>query len=163
VNYDVVAFWSQIAGFVLFTGALIWSWAQWISPALAQASKHSNERIALGEKHRDDMRLALDALRREIEVARRDGETMKERVRERSAHEFERTVAEAREAADRVIRNADEELERARVQARIRLRDDLAARAIEVAKAQAQQRIDKTVNATLVREFLQSLERGGRN
>jgi F0F1-type ATP synthase membrane subunit b/b' len=159
----LIAFWSQIAGFVLFAGVLVWAWQQWLSPGIARAAEQNNERIAVAEKHRDDMRLALEALHREVDVARHDGEMMKERARDLAAHEAERVVREAREASDRTIRNASAELARARAQARSRLRNELASRAVDVARTEAQKRIDGAVNAKLVQEFIASLERRGRN
>jgi F-type H+-transporting ATPase subunit b len=157
VNYDTIAFWSQIAGFVLFVVFLIWAMTKWISPALAAGQKASNERIALAERHRDEMKEALESLRHEIDGAKRDAQTILERAKERAQHERDAIVAEARASGDRLVHNAQGELERARNAARERMREDLASKALDIARQSAAQRIDANVNARLMKEFLGSL------
>ncbi len=157
MNYDAIAFWSQIAGFVLFVAFIIWAVANWVTPAIASAQKSSNERIAQAERHRDEMKAALEALRHEIDGAKRDARTILERAKERAQHERDAIVAEARAAGDRLVRNAQGELERARNAARERMREDLAAKALDIARQSAAQRIDANVNAQLMKEFLASL------
>jgi F0F1-type ATP synthase membrane subunit b/b' len=157
VNYDQVAFWSQIAGFVLFVVALIWAWNTWLTPAIAVAQKAGNERIALLERHRDEMRAALDTLQHEIEGAKRDGAAMIDRVKERARHEHEAIISEANDAGERSVRNAQGELDRARSAASERLREDLAAKALDIARRDATARVNAPVNAQLVQEFLGSL------
>lgn len=157
MNYDAVAFWSQIAGFLLFVVALVWAWNTWLAPAIGAAQRAGNERIALAERHRDEMRAALEALRLEIEGARRDGRAMVARVRERARHEHDAIVAEAKEAGERLIRNAEGELGRARAAARERLREEFAAKALSLAQQSAAKRVDAATNARLVQEFLGSL------
>ncbi len=157
MNYDQVAFWSQIAGFVLFAVVLVWAFGKWITPAIAAAQKASNERIALAERHRDEMRAALESLRHEIEGAKRDADAMIERVKERARHEYDAVVSEAKDAGERTVRNADGELGRARAAAQTRLRIDLAAKALDIAKRSAAHRVDDATNARLVQEFLGAL------
>jgi F-type H+-transporting ATPase subunit b len=160
VNYDVIAFWSQIAGFVLFVVFLIWAMTKWITPALGAAQKASNERIALAERHRDEMKAALESLRHEIDGAKRDAQTILERAKERAQHEHDAIVAEAREAGERMVHNAGGELERARNAARARMREDLASKALDMARAGASARVDAAVNSRLLQEFLEQVSRG---
>jgi len=157
MNYDAIAFWSQIAGFVLFAVSLVWAAAKWITPAISSAQRASNERIALAERHRDEMLGALESLRSEIDGAKRDAQTILERAKERAQHERSAIVAEAREAGERMVHNAQGELERARNAARERMREDLAAKALEIARESAAQRVDASANARLMKEFLESL------
>jgi F-type H+-transporting ATPase subunit b len=161
MNYDAVAFWSQIAGFILFALALVWAWSKWLAPAVSAAQKTGNDRIALAERHRDEMRGALESLRHEIEGAKLDGETMVARVKERAGHEHDAIVTEAKEAGERSIRAAAGELGRARAAARERLREEFAAKAIELAQKNAAERVDARTNSRLMQEFLESLD-GGR-
>lgn len=160
MNYDLIAFWSQIAGFVLFAVALVWAWNKFLTPALAASSKASNERIVLAERHRDEMRAALQSLRNAIDGAKLDAQAMIARVKERAQHEGEAILAEARDAGERLVRNADGELARSRVAAREALRETLAAKALEIARTSATMRIDATSNARLVQEFIERVSRG---
>ena len=160
MNYDTIAFWSQIAGFVLFVVFLIWATTKWITPALAAGQKASNERIALAERHRDEMKAALESLRHEIDGAKRDAQTILDVAKGRAKHERDAIVTEAREAGERLVRNAGGELERARNAARERMREDLASKALDIARAGASTRIDAAVNSRLLQEFLEQVSRG---
>lgn len=163
MNYDLIAFWSQIAGFVLFAVFLVWAWMQWLAPALDAAQASSNERITLAEKHRDDMQAALEVLRHEIDGAHRDADAMMERVQELVQHESERIIREAKAAADRTLANASQELVRARGAARARMREEMASRALDEARLEASRRIDGSTNKHLLDEFVRSLSRGSNN
>jgi len=160
MNYDDVAFWSQIAGFVAFALALVWASFKWIVPAVSAAQKASNDRIQLAEKRRDAMQGSLGALRDAIEEAKRDSVTMIERVKERANHERSAIVAEAKSAGERAIANAQGELGRARAEARRKLREELASKALDIARGSAASRIDAAVNAKLIEEFIAQVSRG---
>jgi F-type H+-transporting ATPase subunit b len=160
VNYDLIAFWSQIAGFVFFVVFLIWATRQWITPAITAAQKASNERITQAERHRDEMKAALELLRHEIEGAQRDAQAIVAMAKERAEHERVAIVAEAHDGGERMLRNAEGELERARGAAREHLREELAAKALDIARVSASQRIDAAVNAQLLEEFLGQVSRG---
>ncbi len=160
MNYDGIAFWSQIAGFVLFALALVWAWNKFLTPALTASAKASNERIALAERHREEMRAAVESLRHEIDGAKLDAQTMLERVKERAQHERDAILVEAKEAGERSLRNADGELARARMAAREQLREALASKALEIARTSANMRIDTTTNTRLVQEFIEQVSRG---
>jgi F-type H+-transporting ATPase subunit b len=160
MNYDAIAFWSQIAGFVLFAVALVWAWNKWLTPALASAAKASNDRVTLAERHRDEMYAAVETLRHAIDGAKLDAQAMIVRVKERAQHERDAILAEAKDAGERSLRNADAELGRARMAAREQLREALAAKALEIARTSANMRIDSTTNARLVREFTERVNRG---
>jgi ATP synthase F0 subunit b len=163
MNYDAVAFWSQIAGFVLFAGAFVWGWQKFLTPAIRQSQQASNERIAQAEKHRDEMQAALEVLRREIDGAHRDAQAMIERVQELVKHESERTIAEAQSAAERTLANASHELDRARAAARDRMREEMASKALDEARREAARRVDPAANKRLLTEFVQSLSGGSAN
>jgi F0F1-type ATP synthase membrane subunit b/b' len=61
------------------------------------------------------------------------------------------------------LHNAEAELGRARAAARAQLRDELAGQALDLARIQAQQRVDGALNVKLVQEFMKSLEHGNAN
>ena len=69
MNYDAIAFWSQIAGFALFVACLFGRGQMADAGARGFIAKASNERIALAERHRDEMRAAVESLRHEIDGA----------------------------------------------------------------------------------------------
>lgn len=163
MNYQLIAFWSQIASFVLFALIFVWAWRKWFVPSIETAQKASNERIALAERHRDEMKAALEVLRQQIEGARHDAQALRERAAGLAQHEAEATIADAKAAAERAVRNAEGELARARAAAQVRFRDRLAGRALEIAKRQAAQRVDAGMNAKLVDDFVATLDRGARN
>jgi F-type H+-transporting ATPase subunit b len=160
MNYDAIAFWSQIAGFVLFAIFVVWGWSKWLTPAIAASQRASNERIALAERRRDEMQAALKLLDGEIEGARRDAEAMKVRVAERARLDGEQIIAEAKESGERTVRNAQGELGRAREAARADLREQLASRALEIARGEAASQLDAAGDARIVSEFIGLIERG---
>jgi F-type H+-transporting ATPase subunit b len=160
VNYDAIAFWSQIAGFVLFALALVWAWSKFLTPALTASAKASNERIALAERHREEMYAAVESLRHAIDGAKLDAQAMLARVKERAQHERDAILAEAKDAGERSVRNAEGELARSRMAAREQLREALASKALEIARTSANMRIDMTTNAQIVREFIEQVSRG---
>ena len=160
MNYDAIAFWSQIAGFVLFALALVWAWNKFLTPALTASAKASNERIALAERHREEMQAAVESLRHAIDGAKLDAEAMIVRVKERAQHEHDAILAEAKDAGERSVRSADGELARSRMAAREQLRETLASKALDIARTSANMRIDSSINARLVREFIEQVSRG---
>ena len=106
------------------------------------------------------MKAALESLRHEIDGAKRDAQTILERAKERAQHERDAIVADARVSGERLVHNAQGELERARNAARARMREDLASKALDIARQSAMQRIDVTVNSRLLAEFLEQVSRG---
>lgn len=159
MNYEAIAFWSQMVAFVLFVAAIIWVWQKSIEPAVASAQKASNERIALAERHRDEMLAAVETLKGGIQDAQRDGELMKERVVAQSTHERDAILADAKAAGERALKNAGGELDRARAAARESMRGQLAERALQIARGEAARSLDDGANARLVKNFVSSLER----
>ncbi|MDE2482243.1 MAG: hypothetical protein KGN02_08630 [bacterium] len=162
MNYEVIAYWSQIAGFILFAIAFVWAIKKWMVPGMAAAQKASNERIALAERHRDEMQQSLVALREQIEAAKRDADAMKVRVADRVEIEKKAIIAEATESGERALKSAGGELDRRRSVARVALREQLASKALEIARGEAAAKLDASANAKLLDEFVGSIERGGR-
>lgn len=159
--YAEIAIWSQAASSVLFVGALIFVWYRWLLPVLLAAQARSNRQIAEAERHRDEVKGALDALRDEIASARRDAELIVSRAELHAERERESTIDETKEAGERSLRDAQGELERARAAARQRLRDELVVRALEIARGEAAARVDAPLDARLIAGFVGSMEGGG--
>lgn len=160
MSYEAIALYSQLLASIIFLLALLWVWVKLIQPAVLAAQENANRQIAQAERHRDEARARLDALQGEIERAKGDAQAILARAAQQAQLERERTLAEAREAGERALRNAQGELARARVRARAQLRDELLERALELAREQAAGRIDASANARLVDGFVRALERG---
>lgn len=164
MNYTAIAEYSQIASAVLFVIVMIWIWIKFIQPAVVAAQQNANAQLSEGERRRDEAKRQLDSLQGETDNARRDAEAIKQRVQAQAQSEREAILREAREAGERAVRNAEGELERSRLAAREKLRDDLLEQALQLARAQASQKVDASVNGKLVASFLNSIEhRGGLN
>lgn len=164
MNYEKIAEYSQIASAVLFVIAMVWIWMKFIQPAVIAAQQNANAQLLENERHRDEAKAQLDALQGEAGIARSDAQTIKQRVESQAKAECEAIVAEARQAGERTVRNAQGELDRSRLAAREKLRDEMLNEALELARTRAGERVDSGVNAKLVTAFLNSIEqRGGLN
>jgi F0F1-type ATP synthase membrane subunit b/b' len=158
-TYVTIAIWSQVISAIVFIAALGYLWFRYLQPIVLAAQARSNEQIAEAERHRDDAKAALSALREEIEGADRDAVIIRERAARQAQRERISTLAEANDAGERLVRNARGEFERARAAARERLRGELLTRALDAARSEATHRIDASANERLVNVFLTSLER----
>ncbi len=163
LNYEEVAKWSDIISAILFLGVMVWLWMKYIAPAVLGAQANQNRLLAEAERHRDEAKAALDLLRQQIEGAKHDAQLIAERAANQAKHESDLMIAEANDAGERTMRNAQGELERARAAAREQLREELAAKALDLARREAKTRVDGGVNAQLVDRFVASLEHGARN
>lgn len=161
MNYTQIAAWSQVASAVLFVAAMVWIWVKFIQPAVISAQENANALISEGERHRDEAKAQLAALSGEAENARRDAQTIKQRVDAQAQAEREAILRECREAGERALRNAQGELERSRAAARQKLRDEILDQALEAARIRAAEHVDAGVNGRIVGAFLNSLEHSG--
>lgn len=160
MNYEQIAVWSQVLSAVLFMAVLVWMWFKFIQPAVLAAQETHNKQIAEAERHRDEAKASLDALRQEIEGAKHDATLIASRATDQAVREREATIAEAREAGERQLRGAQGELDRARAAAREAFRTELLDRALQAARQEATARVDSGVNAKLVDGFVSSLSNG---
>jgi F0F1-type ATP synthase membrane subunit b/b' len=156
--YLEISIWSQVVSSILFLGALVFIWNKWIQPVVMAAQARSNAQIAESERHRDEAKGALGALREEIDSARRDADLIEQRAELHAQRERESIIKDATEAGERALRDAGGELERARSAARLRLRDELLDRALEIARHDAVRRVDSALDSRLVERFVGSLE-----
>jgi F-type H+-transporting ATPase subunit b len=163
ISYEEIAKWSDILSAILFLAVLAYLWFKYIQPAVLAAQAKSNELIQLAERHRDEAKAAIEALNRELEGAQRDAGLIRERATGQAQREAEATIADAKTAGERALHNAQGELGRARAAARQQLRDEFAEQALDLARSQAQQRVDGPLNLKLVQAFMSSLEHGSSN
>ena len=163
MNYEAIAIWSQVISSVLFMVVLVWMFNKFAIPLVLSAQKSKNEEIARTEQHRDQAKATVAKLRMEMGEAEHDAQAILERAAEQAAHERQHAVEEAKAAGERSLRSASGELDRAREAARIQLRNELAERALELARRDARSRVNADVNARLVQRFTESIEHGGLN
>lgn len=157
--YAQIALWSQVASSVLFLGVLAWLWFKFLQPAILAAQERYNKQVAEAERHRDEAKAALDLLQNEIDGAARDAAAIKARADAQAVREHDATVAEAREAGERTLRDAQAEFARTLAAARERLREELLDKALAAARQEAARRVDASIDARLVDVFVGSLER----
>jgi F-type H+-transporting ATPase subunit b len=156
--YLQIAVWSQVLSSIVFIAALVFMWFRWLLPVFLAAQERSNRQIAEAERHRDEVKAALETLRSEIRTAHHDAELIVTRATDHAEHERQALLSEATDAGERALSNAGQELDRARAAARRRLRDDLLDRALQVARSDATQRVGPSLDSRLIDNFVVSLE-----
>ena len=159
--YLRIAIWSQVISSIVFIAALVWAWFRWFLPVIMSAQERSNKQIEEAERHRDEVKAALGTLSSEIEGARHDAELIVQRASEHAEHERQSVLEECKDAGERALRDAGKELARARTAAQRRLRDELVARALRVAREDAAMRVSPALDERLIDGFVGSLERAG--
>jgi len=157
--YEQVALWSQVLGRVGFLTIVVWCWFRFVTPAVIVARDRKNAELLEAERRRDAAKTEVEAARRELEIAGADAAAIHARAERDALRTRERIVSEAAVEGDRVVRNAGGELERSRLAARERLRGELLARALEIARESARQVGDET-DRRLMSDVISSLESG---
>lgn len=156
--YLQIAIWSQVVSSIVFIGVLVYMWFRWLLPVFLAAQERSNRQIAEAERHRDEVKAALETLHAAIATAQHDAQLIVTRAGDHAEHERQAVVAEATDAGQRALRDAERELDRARAAARQRLRDELLDRALRMARDEAKRRLDANANARLIDSFVGSLQ-----
>jgi F0F1-type ATP synthase membrane subunit b/b' len=157
--YTQVAVWSQILGSVAFILVLIWLWNKYLTPAVIASRDRKNAELADAEKRRDAAAEEVEVAQREVAATKGEVEAIRSRAA-RDADQFRaRVLAEAQAEGDRLVRNAGGELARGRYAARETLREELVAKALEIARTSASG-LGPDANRHLVGEVVESLERG---
>jgi F0F1-type ATP synthase membrane subunit b/b' len=161
--YLQIAVWSQIVSSIVFIAALVYMWFRFLLPVFMAAQQRNNLQIAEAERHRDEVKSALDVLRREIETAQHDAELIKQRATEHAAHERQVVLNEANEAGERALRDAQRELERALAAGRRQLRGELVENALRLAREEASRRVGPALDARFLDRFAGALEESAAN
>jgi F0F1-type ATP synthase membrane subunit b/b' len=156
--YLRIAVWSQVASSVVFIAVLVWMWFRWLLPVFLSAQDRSNKQIAEAERHRDEVKAALETLRTQIDSAHRDADLIVARAGEHADHERLASLEECKDAGERALADAGKEMDRARAAALRRLRDDVLSRALSVAREDAATRVGPVQDQRLIDTFVQSLE-----
>jgi F-type H+-transporting ATPase subunit b len=155
-----VALWSQVAGAVVFLIVLIVLFRKFLIPAVEANEQARNAEIAQNEARRKRVQSEASQARGEIEAADRDAAEIRNRVEHLTQRDRAHQLDEAKADGERLVRNAEGELERARIAARDRLRIELIEKALAKARAQASGRVSDAVNKSLVDATVDDLARG---
>ena len=163
MNYGEIARWSVVASSIAFAIVLIWGFRKLGVPAIAASNEAKNQEIVQAEARLSQMKAQAEQLKGSLASADSDATAIRARAEEQAQREREAALAEAQAAGERALRNAEGELDRARVSAREQLREELLSKALQSARTQAVQKSDRAVNQQLVERFIDSIERGGLN
>jgi F0F1-type ATP synthase membrane subunit b/b' len=158
--YAQLAIWSQIAGSIAFIAVLVWLWIKFLTPAVVASRDRKNAELAEAEKRRDTAAEEVQVAQRELATSGTEVDAIRARAVGDGAQYREHIVADAVSEGDRLVRNARGELARGRLAAREILRDELVAKALEIARGSARD-LGPDTNRRLVGEAVESLERGG--
>jgi F0F1-type ATP synthase membrane subunit b/b' len=159
--FEQIAIWSQVAGAVIFFAALVYLFVRFLAPMIEKQQQAKNAELAEAEGRRDRAQADIAAARAEVEQADRDAVAIKERTIADVKREREKMLAETKDEGERAVRNAEGELARARAAANATLRADMIERALQLARKEADARIDASANAGLVANLVDALERKG--
>lgn len=163
MNYAEIARWSIIASSIAFAVILVWGFRKLGVPAIAASNDAKNREIAQSEQRLAAIKARVAAQQADFASADSDAAAIRARAQEQANREHDAALQEAKAGGERVVQNARGELERSRAAARDALRDELLAKALHEARAQAAKRADPAVNARLLDRFIDSLDRGGLN
>jgi F-type H+-transporting ATPase subunit b len=157
--YDALATWSQVVGSIAFIIVLVWLFVRFVVPAVAASQERKNAELAEAERRRDAAGEAVEAARREVETASGEAAAILQRVDGDVVRERELILREARAEGERVMRNAEGELGRARMAARDRVRAELVAQALRIAR-EAAAGVGSADNDRIVAGIVNQIERG---
>jgi F0F1-type ATP synthase membrane subunit b/b' len=160
MSLELLAQWSQIAGAAIFVVVTIAVWRRWIAPAIQNYQEAKNADLAAAEARRDRMRSEADEARADAAQAEAEARTIGERAKSDADAERKRILAEAQEESERLVRNANGEIARARMAARDRLRIEFIEKALIRARSQAADTLDDAANESLIEETVDTLVRG---
>jgi F0F1-type ATP synthase membrane subunit b/b' len=118
-----------------------------------------NAEIKEAEERRERCRHECHEAHAEVARAEDDAREIHARIDVVAAREREQAVALARAEADRIVRNAEGELERQRIAARDRLRIEFIEKALAKARDEATRRVDDAANIRLVDATVNDLTR----
>jgi F0F1-type ATP synthase membrane subunit b/b' len=155
--YEQLAQWSEIVGGFAFIVVAVLLFGKYALPAVRAAQVQRNADLVNAEGRREALKADVVRARAELEDADRDAVAIKGRAGADAQREHDRLLAEAKAEGERVVANAEQELARARLLAQAQLRTEFIDRALQVARAEANSRIDGTTNARLIGATVKTL------
>lgn len=158
--FENVALWSQVLGAVAFFVVLILLFRKYLIPAVKANQDARNAEIAETEARLARMQAEGAKARGELERADQDAAQIRARMAGTVRADREHILAEAKADGERLVHNAEGELERARLAARDRLRVEFIEKALVQARAQASSRVSADLDGRLVESTVDALVRG---
>jgi F0F1-type ATP synthase membrane subunit b/b' len=158
--FEAVALWSQVAGAAAFLVALVLLFRKYVIPAVAANERARNAEITGAESRRAALQAELAKARADLERADRDAAEIRSRLMEQIERTRAQLKAEAQADGERLVHNAEGELDRARLAARDRLRIEFIQRALAKARRDAAGRVSDATNERLVARTVDDLVRG---
>ncbi len=159
--YEQLASGSQIVASILFLIVLVYLWRRFLTPAVTASQARKNAELLEAEERRNAAKAEIGVAEAEAAAGANDVRAITERGRTDAAAMRERIIREGHAESERLLRNAEGELERGRNAARERLREDLLAKAIAIARRAALD-VDDATNRRLVGEAVDTVDPGGR-
>ncbi len=156
--YEALATWSQVAASAFFLIFLFVLWVRFIAPAVALSQQRKNAELAEAEQRRDAKAADLERACAEVAAADADIRAIRARAETDSKRLHAALLAAAQAEAERLVRNAEGELERARAAARDRLRVELLEAAMRIAREHAR-RLDEATDRRLIEGAIEGAER----
>jgi F0F1-type ATP synthase membrane subunit b/b' len=150
MNLDMLAIISQISGALIFVVCAVWMFNRWAQPAIVRYQAGKNAELADAESRREQIKAACNSARTEIERAEEDALEIRSRVQAVARRERAHALKQAQAEAERIVRNAGGELERARLIARDHLRIEFIEKALVKARTVAAGRVDAAIDGRLV-------------
>lgn len=160
MSLELLAQISQIAGAVIFLALAVVLWNKFLAPAVKSYTASKNAEIRESEERRERMKRDLAAAQAEVTTAEADAGEIRARIEVVANRERTQSLENAKTEAERIVRNAEGELNRARMSARDRLRIEFIEKALLKARAEAASRVDASTNARLVNATVDDLAKG---
>ncbi|BDE08161.1 hypothetical protein WPS_34370 [Vulcanimicrobium alpinum] len=157
MSLELLAQWSQIVGAIVFVVVMVWLWNKYLAPGVKSYQAAKNAELAEAEARRERLRADVADARGEVERAESEAKEIRTRAERMATREREAAIAAAHAEAERIVRNADGELARARLAARDRLRVELIEKALRKARSEASGRVDAATNERLVQRTVADL------
>ena len=162
MSLELLAQVSQIVGAVVFVVVAVLIWNKYIAPGVKAYQASKNAELAEAEARRERIKADCAAAEAEIARAEADAQEIRARIVTIVGHDHGLAIAEAKAEAERIVRNAGGELDRARLAARDRMRVELVEKALAKARAEAPRRVDPATNKRLIDDTIAQLVKGNR-
>ncbi len=159
--YESLALYSQAVAAIAFVVVLVLLWRRFIAPNVIASQQRKNAELAEAERRRDEAKAAIATAQADVTTADSDAREILASGQSEAARVRERITTSARNESERIIRNADGELDRSRAAARERLRSDLLERAVAIAR-EAATKVDDATNRRIIDDTVDVADRGGR-
>jgi F0F1-type ATP synthase membrane subunit b/b' len=160
IDLELLAQVSQIVGAVVFIIVAVLVWNKYIASGVKAYQASKNAELAEAEARRERMKADRAAAEAEISRADADAQEIRARIVTISGHDHAVALAEAKAEAERIVRNAEGELDRARMAARDRMRIEFIEKALAKARAEAPKRVDAATSERLIQQTVADVVKG---